>query len=101
MITWLKWFFSNSGIQYTTTKPYQFRFRGKDLLWLNRHLGVGYLPNGPTAQELTIWATMEKVLHRTFRPYTCTICGTHVWSYKPVKVCESYKCFKANYGKWK
>ncbi len=98
---WLKWMFSISGIQYTTRTPYIISFRGKKLFWLARHAGIGYLPNGPNAVELTIWGIMEQKLHRKFRSYTCKLCGTQVWSYKEVKICESFKCFHANGGKWR
>ena len=98
---WLKWFFSFPGIQYTTREPYQIRAFGRNLLWFNRHLGVGYLPNGPTAQELVVWETMKRVLKRTFHPYKCRFCSTTVWSYRPVTVCESFRCFRQNGGKWR
>lgn len=99
--TWLKWMFSIPGIQYSNKKPLQVTLFGKKLFWLSRHPGVGYLPGGPTAQELMIWSTMERYFHRTFKAYHCKFCNTTVWSYKPVQVCESFACFKANGGKWK
>lgn len=101
MIQFLKWFFSSPGIQYTMRRPYQLVLFGRNILWFNRHFGVGYLPNGPGDAELKIWVTMERMLHRTFKPYECSICGTTIWSYRPVKVCESFKCFVANGGKWR
>jgi len=97
---WLKWVFSISGIQYTTREPYAIKVFGRRLFWIARHVGVGYLPHGPNAVELTVWSVMEKRFHRKFRACTCKLCGTTVWAYKPVKVCESFKCFHKNGGKW-
>lgn len=97
----LIWLFSFPGIQYTTRKPFQIRLFGKDLVWFNRHLGVGYLPNGPGPNELMLFATMQRVLHRTFHSYDCKYCGTTVWSYKKVSVCESFECFCKNGGHWR
>jgi hypothetical protein len=97
----LLWLFSFPGIQYTTREPLQVKLFGRNIMWLNRHVGVGYLPYGPGVDELVLFDTMEILLHRTFRAYDCKFCGTTVWSYKKVTICESFSCFCKNGGHWK
>ena len=70
LVLLLKWMFSNSGIQYGGREPTD----AERLLWLR----VG----------------------RVFKEYRCKVCGRYVWSYKPVSVCRSFRCFEKN-GGWR
>ena len=94
---WLKWFFSISGIQFTTHKPYQVTLFGKRLFWINRHIFIGYRPDGPESIDLVGWTMMQ----RFFASYKCKYCGTVVWSYMYVSICESFRCFRKNKALWR
>ena len=96
VLSFLKWFFSTSGIQYTTAKPLQAVLFGKCLGYFNTLLGVQYRPKGPTVVDTSEWLKWGKF----FMEYKCKFCGVKVWSYKKVEVCGCLSCFRKNGSKW-
>jgi len=96
MFSLFKWFFSTSGIQYTTAKPFQVVLFGKRFLYFNPLPGVECRPKGPTLADTVKWGKWQRVL----RECRCKFCGTKVWSWKRVKVCGRFGCFRKNRSKW-
>lgn len=96
MISFFRWVFSTSGIQYTSAEPFRITLFGRNLVYFNTLLGVMYKPKGPTAKDATEWLKWKKVL----REYRCKFCNTKVWSWRAVKTCGRFNCFRKNGGKW-
>lgn len=97
MLTFLKWIFTISGIQSCDRPGYRLRLSGKTLFTFNIFPGLYYRPSGPTPAEVANWMKLGKIL----RPHKCMGCGAAVWSWKKVRVCGRFSCFRKNGGKWK
>ena len=87
IIDWLKWYFIPHGIVWAEEA-------GK-LSWPQTFVrllsgAVKRSPGGPTATDFAVWQKFGRPLRR----YKCRVCSVYVWSWKKVKVCYKFSCYR-------
>jgi len=85
--SWIEWYFLPHGIVWAEEA-------GK-LSWFQTFVrllsgAVKRSPDGPTSAELALWQRIRRPLKR----YKCSVCGTYVWSWKKVRVCYKFSCYR-------